>query len=84
MDIKELELLLLKPFQLSSYKTNVKMDRWKKDHWQDLQIGVHYSWIGIEGLPLLMWNIHVFKIIGEACGGLVEVDDETMEKTFLG
>ena len=41
---QELEGLLLKPFQLSSYKTNVKMARWKKDdHWQDLQIGVHYQ-----------------------------------------
>ena len=34
---QELEELLLKPFQLSSPRTNVKIGRWKKDdHWQDL------------------------------------------------
>ena len=80
---QELEGLLLKPFQLRSYKTNIKMARWKKDdHWQDLQIRVHYSWIGIEGLPLLMWNIHVFKVIGEACGGFLEVAVDTKKKLF--
>ena len=61
LELEEFEQLLLKPSQLSSYKTNVKMDGWKKDdHWQDLQIRVQYSWIEIEGFPLLMWNIHFF------------------------
>ena len=45
---------------------------------------MRYSWIGIEGLPLQMWNIHVFKVIGEACGGLLEVAKETMKKSYLG
>ena len=82
---QEFERLLSKPDQLSDYKTKVSMGRWRKeDHWQNLQISVSYSWIGIEGLPLMMWNIHVFTEIGEACGGLLEVAEETMNKTFLG
>ena len=82
---KELNGLLLKPEQLSSNNTYVKMKKWKKeDHWENLQIGVRYSWIGIEGLPLKMWNIHVFKVIGEACGGLLEVLGETLQKLYLG
>ena len=30
-----------------------------------------------------MWNIHVFKIIGKALGGLVEVTLETRKLNFL-
>ena len=43
-----------------------------------------HSWIGIEGLPILMWNFHVFKVIGDACGGFLEIAEETNNKTFLG
>ena len=45
---------------------------------------MRYSWIGIEGLPLQMWNIHVFKVIGEACGGFLEIAEEIKNKSFLG
>ena len=31
-----------------------------------------------------MWNIHVFKVIGEACGGFLGIAEETEKKTFLG
>lgn len=62
----------------------VKMGRWRKeDHWQNLQISVRHSWIGIEGIPLIMWNIHVFKVIGEAYGGFLEVAEKTMNKAYL-
>ena len=60
------------------------MERWRKeDHWENLQTGVRHSWIGIEGLPLQMWNFHVFKVIGEACGGFLEVAEETKNKSRL-
>ena len=32
----------------------------------------------------MMWNIHAFKAIGKTCGGLLEVAEETRNKTFLG
>lgn len=41
------------------------------------------GWMSVEGLPLNMWNIHVFKVIGEKCGGLSDVDSSTAEKKFL-
>ena len=85
MEEQEVASLLRKPEQLSSNKTLVNMERWKKEHhWQNLQIEVSHSWIGIEGIPLLMWNIHVFKVIGEACGGFLEVAEETKNKSYLG
>ena len=31
-----------------------------------------------------MWNIHVFKVIGEACGGFLEVAEQTKNKSYLG
>ena len=31
-----------------------------------------------------MWNIHVFRVIGEAYGGFLEVAEETKDKIFLG
>ena len=51
LEVEELNGLLMKPEQLSSHKTYVKMENWKKeDHWENLQIGIRYSRIGIEGL----------------------------------
>ena len=37
----------------------------------------------MEGIPLNFWNYHVFKIIGDFCGGLLEIAEETLNKTFL-
>ena len=31
-----------------------------------------------------MWNIHVFKVIGEACGNFLEVAEETKNKSHMG
>ena len=85
LDEQELRGLLLRPEQLSSYKTVVSMRRWRKeDHWENLKIGVRYSWIGIEWIPLTMWDIHVFKVLGAACGGFLEVAEETINKSHLG
>ena len=85
LEEQELEGLLLKPHKLSSNRTFVKMGRWRKeDHWLNLQIEVQHSWIGIEGIPLIIWNVHVFKIIGEACRGFLEVAEETKNKSYLG
>ena len=82
---QEIEGLLAKLNQLSTYKTTVTMGRWRKeDHWQNLQISARYSWIGIEGILLTMWNFQVFEAIREACGGLLEIAKETVNKTYLG
>lgn len=42
-----------------------------------------HGWIGVEGLPLNMWNINAFKVLGRMCGGLLDVDITTAEKTLL-
>ena len=52
-------------------------------HLDNLQIHVNQSWIGREGLPINVWNIHVFKTIGKSLGGLLDVVPETRTFRFL-
>ena len=42
-----------------------------------LKLTIH-ACIGM-GLPFSTWNVHVLKIIGERCGGLIDVDRSTRE-----
>lgn len=39
--------------------------------------------MGIEGLPINWWNIHLMRIIGSMLGGLVDVAKETLDFSFL-
>lgn len=45
------------------------------------KIECSYGWTGVEGLMLNMWNIHVFKVIGNMCGELLNVDKSMVETT---
>ena len=84
LDEEEISSLLLNPFQFSNGKNQVRIERWNVfAHWDNLQIHVNHSWIGIEGLLINMWKFHVFKIIGKALGGLLEVAPETRSLSFL-
>ncbi|KAF4358263.1 hypothetical protein G4B88_027740 [Cannabis sativa] len=40
-------------------------------------------WIGIQGLPLNLLNMKSFRKIGARCGGLLDVDKDTAEASFL-
>ncbi|EXB61743.1 hypothetical protein L484_008812 [Morus notabilis] len=60
------------------------MEPWSiSSHWEHVKIEHRSSWIGIEGLPLNLWNAHAFKIIGEAYGGSLEVSKDTLDRFFL-
>ena len=62
----------------------MRMEPWSiSSHWEHVKIEHRSSWIGIEGLPLNLWNAHAFKIIGEAYGGLLEVSKDTLDHFFL-
>ncbi|XP_070682041.1 uncharacterized protein [Malus domestica] len=41
------------------------------------------GWVALEGLPSHLWTINFFQKIGEACGGLVEIDRRTANFGFL-
>jgi hypothetical protein len=35
------------------------------------------GWLAVKGLPLSWWSSKFFKLIGDICGGLIEVDKRT-------
>ena len=37
----------------------------------------NHCWVRAVGLPLNFWNYEVFRELGDNCGGLVVVDDDT-------
>lgn len=62
----------------------VKFVRWNPDsQLTNLLIACSDSWIGIEGLPLNLWNQHVFNVLGSKCGGLLEISRSTVDLTCL-
>lgn len=62
----------------------VKLQRWNpQSQLNNSKIVCRNSWLGIEGLPLNMWNKHVFKVIGSKCGGLLDIARCTAELTCL-
>ena len=40
------------------------------------------SWVRIPGLPLQFWSMEFFKMVGDACGDFVDVDEETKEPDY--
>ena len=35
------------------------------------------AWVRVVGLPLHLWSREVFKLIGDGCGGLIAMDENT-------
>ncbi|RVX00292.1 hypothetical protein CK203_024581 [Vitis vinifera] len=40
------------------------------------------SWVRIPRLPLQFWSMEFFKRVGDACGGFVDVDEETKKSSY--
>ena len=55
----------------------------QKEHWEDIVFEGKNSWVGIEGIPLNWWNFHVFKVIGAKVKGLLKIDKETIDFSFI-
>ena len=62
----------------------VSFEKWKPVfQFRNLKTVCTNSWIGIEGLPINLWNVHVFKDIGQRCGGLLDIAKCTKDLSFL-
>ena len=62
----------------------VRFERWHPNtQFNDTKIECRNSWIGIEGLPINMWNVHGFKVIGQKCDELLDIARSTTKLTFL-
>ena len=40
------------------------------------------SWVRIPRLPLQFWCMEFFRRVGDACGGFVDVDEETKKSRY--
>ena len=44
---------------------------------------IQQAWIKVVGIPLHLWNREILKMIGDSCGGFVDLDRETTLKSEL-
>ncbi|RVW98565.1 hypothetical protein CK203_032250 [Vitis vinifera] len=60
------------------------LERWMEEA-GCLQVGSQTKevWVRVVGLPLHCWSEELFKSIGDCCGGLVEVDEDTKNLSQL-
>ncbi|KAK9938232.1 hypothetical protein M0R45_014984 [Rubus argutus] len=65
-------------------QSEVLLYEWADALMNNLKKVVSYGgWIAVKGLPLHWWSTKFFKRIGDACGGLLEVDKRTEKLKHL-
>ncbi|KAA0038069.1 putative amidohydrolase ytcJ [Cucumis melo var. makuwa] len=65
-------------------KFQVKFEFWSsEEHAGQKLIPSYCSWISFRGIPIHVWNMDTFLQIGNACGGLQEVDKTMMNMDNL-
>ncbi|KAF4376808.1 hypothetical protein F8388_025679 [Cannabis sativa] len=83
-DEVDLLLKLNKMVISGTWVTIVSFIRWSvEEHNKDVKVECRSSWIGIERLPLHLWNMKTMRRIGALCGGLLDIEKDTTEKSFL-
>ena len=76
-------LLTIDSCKLNNVKP-VKVVKWsQQQHWEDIVFQGQNIWVGIEGIPLNWWNVHVLRVIGTKLGGVLEIAEETLQRSFL-
>ncbi|KAF4347723.1 hypothetical protein G4B88_007369 [Cannabis sativa] len=64
--------------------TIVSFVKWSgEEQYKEVKVECRCSWIGVEGVPLNLWNLEIMGKIGDLCGGLLDVEKDTAEKNFL-
>lgn len=62
----------------------VRIERWSPNsQFKNTKIEYRQSWIGVEGLPLNLWNENIFRLIGRKCRGLLDIARSTSQMTCL-
>lgn len=54
----------------------------QEEHWEGIVFSSQDRWVVVEVVPLDWWNRHMFKVIGEKLGGLIEVAFKTVTLGF--
>ena len=62
----------------------VCFEKWTLDNQlTNSRIVCNSGWVGIQGLPINLWNFHAFNVIGQKSGGLMDVASCTVDLSFL-
>ncbi|KAF4378518.1 hypothetical protein F8388_022339 [Cannabis sativa] len=78
------ELIKMHSMRVPGAQSLVTFLPWSWENQKDnVKVECRGSWIGIQGLPLNLWNMKSFRKIGARCGGLLDVDKDTAEASFL-
>ncbi|KAF4383628.1 hypothetical protein F8388_014128 [Cannabis sativa] len=78
------ELIMINSMNVPGAQSLVTFSAWTLENQKDyVKVECRGSWIGVQGLPLNLWNMKTFKKIGERCGGLLDVDKVTAEASLL-
>uniref|UniRef100_A0A803QQM3 Reverse transcriptase domain-containing protein n=1 Tax=Cannabis sativa TaxID=3483 RepID=A0A803QQM3_CANSA len=78
------ELLKIHSMKVPGAQSLVTFSAWSLANQMDnVKVECRGSWIGVHGLPLNLWNMKIFRKIGERCGGLLDVDKDTAEASML-
>ena len=77
------KIALLGAIAMKEYP-EVKLAGWWESLNSNQRLEVSYGgWVALEGLPPHLWTKKFFQDIGEACGGLADIDQTTASFGFL-
>ncbi|KAM1085007.1 hypothetical protein ACFX13_011002 [Malus domestica] len=77
------KIALLGAIAMKEYP-EVELAGWWESLNSNKRLAVSYGgWVALEGLPPHLWTKKFFKDIGEACGGLADIDQATTSFGFL-
>ncbi|KAF4372816.1 hypothetical protein G4B88_028791 [Cannabis sativa] len=78
------ELIKMHSMRVPGAQSLVTFLPWSWENKKDnVKVECRGPWIGIQGLPLNLLNMKSFRKIGARCGGLLDVDKDTAEASFL-
>ncbi|KAF4401873.1 hypothetical protein G4B88_017385 [Cannabis sativa] len=78
------ELVKVQRMLVPGAQSSVTFSLWSWDNQKEkVKVECRGSWIGVQGLPLNLWHMKIFRKIGDMCGRLLDVDKDTAEANFL-
>ncbi|KAF4394158.1 hypothetical protein G4B88_000669 [Cannabis sativa] len=83
-DMEKDELVKVERMYVSGAQSHVTFSLWSWNNQKNnVKVECKGSWMGVQGLPLNLSHMRIFRKIGEMCGGLLDVDNDTAEASLL-
>ncbi|KAF4356876.1 hypothetical protein F8388_018556 [Cannabis sativa] len=82
-EMEKEELVKVQRMYVPGAQSYVTFSLWSWDNQKNnVKVECKGSWIGVQGLPLNLWHMRIFRKIRDMCGGLMDVDKATAEANF--